>query len=48
MTDPITQSMMQAAAGAAGDGLPMLENMFRINSYMGDSNAATSLSLIHI
>ena len=44
MTDPITQSMMQGAAGAAGgDDIPIRENMWALNSYLGDSNASTSI-----
>ena len=44
MTDPITQSMMQGAAGAAsGDDSPVRENMWALNSYKGDGNASTSI-----
>ena len=44
MTDPITQSMMQGAAGAAsGSDSPVRENMWALNMYKGDGNASTSI-----
>ena len=41
--DSTSQQLLQGAAGAGGDGKPMLENMFRINTYKGDENASTSI-----
>jgi hypothetical protein len=41
--DSTSQQLLQGASGAGGDEKPMLENMFRINTYAGDSNASTSI-----
>lgn len=41
--DSTSQQLLQGAAGAGGDGKPMLENMFHINTYKGDENASTSI-----
>ena len=36
--DSTSQQLLQGASGAGGDEKPMLENMFRINTYKGDEN----------